>query len=286
MLSVCGASLVNCGSAGGSADPTTHSSEFPSAPVPEPTPTETVIRDQPDPLRAARIRTESEIRSWESSERGRLGSPVSDSGALIHLPLDGTSPLQAWYAESRNYQYGRKTLIFEVRRAAQFASQMRSTAPSLRAGDMSMPSGATPQDRAGLRHPSGSHVNGFFIDLSYLGNGANPTPHALAEIDVEATSWVIYSLLESLAVESILTAYRDAFVAQAENWYQRGVVGFEVLARFRNALWQDASLNHTGHMHVNTATRPGLLLGTRNSYYRCRRAQTVGNATSWVEIAC
>lgn len=163
------------------------------------------------------------ILDWERQERVRMGSNPVESGALFRLPIDSNSPMVAWHSYSPTHHYGRRTLNFEVRRAAQFVKLMTSGVAELRAGDVSDPDGSTPRDPNGaLRHPAGSHINGYSVDLSYLGEGVAPT--RLAEIDLEATSWLFYALLQSRAVISILTAYRDALVAQAEEWYDSGVI--------------------------------------------------------------
>jgi len=162
---------------------------------------------------------------------------------------------------------------------------MKDGMMSLRVGDMSASNGGTPTDSAGLRHPSGAHINGHFADLSYIGLSGNP-PSTVSDLDVEGTAWVVHSLLESTAVVSILTAYKAVLVLKAREWHEADLISYEALTRFENDLWQDASLNHTGHMHVNTYTRDGLLTSPRNSYYRCFQATNGSWGTQWSPVSC
>ncbi|MBC7693195.1 MAG: hypothetical protein H7222_15630 [Methylotenera sp.] len=219
-------------------------------------------------------KAQSFIAKWDDRERALNRS----SGVLTLLPLDSNSPLIAWYPESREHQYGRRSILFDLRRAASFLAFMRPDLPALRAGDLSDSDGSTPSDRLGLRHPRGTHVQGYFADVSYPGFAQDPathpelTPASLDRVDLEGTAWVLYSLFESDSVETILTAYRAPLLALITEEYERGVVPYEGVARFQNNLMQDDSLNHGGHLHINTAEKSGLSGSPQGDVYRCRHA--------------
>ena len=225
----------------------------------------------------------SSIAKWDDQERALSRSSgssslVESSDSLTLLPLDSNSPLIAWYPESRRHQYGRRSIQFDLRRAASFLAFMRPDLPALRAGDLSDSDGSTPSDRLGLRHPSGTHVHGYFADVSYPGFAQDPaahpelTPASLDRVDLEGTAWVLYSLFESDSVETVLTAYRAPLLALITKEYEQGVVPYEVVARFQNNLMQDDSLNHGGHLHINTAEKSGLRGSPQGDVYQCHRA--------------
>jgi hypothetical protein len=247
--------------------------------------------DVPERLAA----TSQRLGAWEAEERirlvglagGRADDTPVESGRLFQLPLDASSPLQLWHVDNRSHQYGRLTILFDVRRAALFASWMKAGRPPVLAADLSDSDGSTPSDAVGLRHPSGAHILGYSSDLSYIGLSTEVSPPSrIEDIDVDATTWLIYGLLQSTSVESILTAYRDAFVGKAQEWYDAGWISFEAITRFKNDLWQDSTLNHTGHLHVNTGQRDGLFASPRNDYYRCYRATTGSYGTIWSKASC
>jgi hypothetical protein len=222
----------------------------------------------------------ADMQSWDQAERARLGNPSSEDGTLIQLPLNSESPLAVPSATERTYQYAKRTVVFDSRRAAKFLALMRPDLAPLQCWDMSMADGSTPSDSQGLRHPAGAHVGGISADLSYAGSGLTPPANA-AQVDMEGTAWIMYSLLQSPNIESIYTAYKAPLVAQAEAWYSAGIIRFETLTRFRNDLWQDTSLNHGTHLHINTASRPGLLLTPANDFYRCYHATVGSFGTIW-----
>lgn len=230
-------------------------------------------------LAAALERAITGIESWDRAERARWGSPTTEDGALHALPLDGMAPVRT-AAEIRPYQYARRTVLFDVRRAAQFLKLIRPDLPPFLVGDMSMSDGSTPVDAWGLRHPAGAHVGGVSADLSYPGR-TTAMPASLAELDIEAAAWMMYSLLQSPAIESVYTGYKEPLLAKAIEWRGVGLIGDEALTRFRNDLWQDTSLNHGSHLHINTASRPGLLLDPRNDFYRCFDATSGAYGTIW-----
>ncbi|OFZ19694.1 MAG: hypothetical protein A2X94_16700 [Bdellovibrionales bacterium GWB1_55_8] len=232
----------------------------------------------------ARLRADKGILSWDVAERLRLGAVAPN--ALVLFPFDSNSPVLGWYPENRIYQYGQKFLVFDVRRAATYLELVYPAAAAPLLGDLSQQDGATPADAAGLRHPAGSHVSGLSVDLSYLGRDGIRAPVTLEDLDVDANAWFLYALFESASVGTIITAYKDAFVSRAEDWYAAGLISFEALIRFRNDLWQDATLNHWGHMHVNSSNRAGIYSDTSQSLYRCYRATSGSYGVIWARVGC
>jgi len=216
---------------------------------------------------------------WDSNERQRLSTYSLNLSGLMLLPVDALSPLTIWNESNRTHQYGQKATIFEIRRAAYFTALMAADCSAVRAADISDSNGATPSDAAGLRHPVGAHLNGYSADLSYA-------CFEKSSGDYRGLAWTFYSLLESAYVASILTAYKSEALALITDWYNKGIVEYEAVVRFTNDLWQDTTLNHDYHMHVNSTTREGLFTDPSNSYYRCYSAQVTSVGTIWKRISC
>lgn len=239
-------------------------------------PSTEVIEDQ---ARQKLANAQSLVLQWEAEERARFGNVSADNGSLELLHIDQFSPVVPWFIQNRSFQYGRASVQFDLRRAAYFAGVLQGLS-TLYVGDLSASDGSTPSDAAGLRHPQGAHIDGFSADVAYPGivEGSG--------VDYRQTTWILYSLFESTGVATIITAFREEILTIARELFNNNLIEEQALARFEIDVWQDSTLNHDSHFHINTTTRDGLLSSPSNSYYRCFTVFRGSYGTVWSRTSC
>ena len=185
---------------------------------------------------------------WLATERQQ---PFYQQRGMVQLPMADLI-LKPFTPNATRRQYGAIDTLYVVRRAAKFASALFPDLKEILVADLSDAQGATPATTLGqeiiLLHPAGSHVAGRDVDVTYVSGSAGG-------YDLEKSFWFLYSVLESTAVDMVITAYKPQFIAMAREAARRGLISKIAAGRF-NALSEDHELNHDRHMHIavdNTA---------------------------------
>ena len=205
------------------------------------------------------------VRKWEELER--LKNPINISRALQKLPL--SSILAPAAPTHRQFHYGSPDLIYVLRRAAVFLSALYPSLEAIPVGDLSSSKGDTPSIDGVVLHPVGSHVRGRDADITYLkrrevadrtvadrtvanrtvANRTVARTIAAKAIDFEKNFWLLFGLLQSTGTDYVISAYRQNFIAYAQEGLRLGLFNEHVAGRF-NLITADRSGNHDRHMHI------------------------------------